>query len=381
MFQRNNNLPRDLQSLPPDSPQLSSGYLYQRKDSTQMAVSNYASGGASSYQSTHRHEMLVGMPNSVPILHSRSLDSISSMSSSDYQGSNYYRDYGGQMCQPILPYELRRLVCDMLDDKDPLGNDWRRLAAEFGLDACIRRFDNPRYESATSEILKVAQCQLKLESPQQLMTILRGMDRPDVANVIDEKLYTQPVDNQQGATEALPSGQRPALGYSAYQSPPPASMQGNKNQPFLGERQGCHEITSPPVASIPMRQSPDTPGSGTASVPESPMTPLTSRSRENQGKHHRGRNERHNKDESHISSSIGPSNVQPAEDDDTVPELQVDSGLSNSTTKGNQTSNANYRRAKKVEMVNNTNEATTTPGVSSVENLAGRLQAASLNAT
>ena len=385
MFQRNTNLPTELQSLPPDSPQLSSGYLYRRQDSTQMAISSHASGGASSYQSTHRHESWTLPNNMLPMPHNRSFESFGSMSlpSSEYQAPGNSAGFSDQMMfKPVLPYDLERAVCNKLDGKMPLGNDWRRLAAAFKLDGHIDRFD--RSDSPTRQILCEAQCRLLLESPQQLIYILKKIDRPDVARVISEnygRFYTQPVDSQQDVAEALPCGQRPALDYSAHQSPPSGSIQGNMNQPFQGERQGRPEVTSPLVGNIPMRQSPDTPGSGTATVPESPLTPLTSRSRENQGRQHRGRNETQYKDQSRTSSSIGPTNVQPADEDDTIPELQVDSGVSNSTTEGNQTSNANYRRAQEVEMDNNSNKADITPGISSVENLAERLQVASLSAT
>ncbi|XP_072031195.1 uncharacterized protein [Amphiura filiformis] len=365
---------QNLQTPPPQT-----NFLYRQGSRTQMSVSNYGSEGSCSYQSTRQREMLV-VSNATPLRTSPPFDtSMESTNSMSLPSSDYY----DQMTfQPILPYELERMVCDKLDMDHPLSHDWRMLAARYKLDGHIDRF--AKSNSPTREVLKVLQCNLQLTSYQQLIVSLKQISRPDVAKLIEENIrrfYTQPDDNPQllsNTARPLQGKQYQALEYTEQQqSLAQANLPSNANQPVLRGRAGRPQTTSPPAASTPSLS----PDSGTDTVPEEiATTPESSQSGERYSRYPRGKCEVTKQNESHITCSLGPSNVHPAEyDDDIEDDLQVDGVVGDNSSQTNAFRNNSGIRG--LQMDNNRNEIETSAEVAPVENLAERLDSASINAT
>ncbi|XP_038073248.1 uncharacterized protein LOC119741528 [Patiria miniata] len=86
--------------------------------------------------------------------------------------------------QEIIPYAVKRLLCEKLDVIDyALGNDWRVLAASFGYDRCISSWENQR--SPTRCIIKAVLQEKRIKSLKDLKDKLQAMNRLDVVEEIE----------------------------------------------------------------------------------------------------------------------------------------------------------------------------------------------------
>ena len=361
-----------MQSTPPRGNRV----IYRQGSRTQTHVSSNICDGSSCV--TQQHDMMVEVsqpPNYNTQLSSpqdASMDSVNSLSS-----------LSSEYCQLILPYVLLRMVCDKLDSDHPLGHDWKMLASHFYLDDCIDRLERgvKCNKSPTWELIKVLQCKLLLKSYRDLIEVLEKIERSDVAMMIEQEIVKY--DMQQYEKPCLPSytpralegNQNLALEYPEEKTSPAITHANDADQRVAT---GLPQIPSPPLATTP-GQSPDTPGSDRARVPEDlPTTPLTSQGGKQHPRHLKGESEINEHDQSHVKHSLGPNNVHPEEDNNARNDKLQEDGV---TVDRSHQNNVNRNNIGRLGMDSNKNEVQTHSEVNQYNNLSPRLDNDPVKAT
>lgn len=120
-----------------------------------------------------------------PQMESFSDDSRSSYSSCSCSPEGHHKDRRRE-CSKLIPHKLRMSLVHLLEPSDTLGNDWRMIASDLGMDTKIPMLKEK--DSPFQEVLKVMEEQNK--DLNWLVTKLISHQRLDAAGIVTTYLQT-----------------------------------------------------------------------------------------------------------------------------------------------------------------------------------------------